>query len=444
MTMAASIGSELVMMLALMGGGGDIVSALPAKEYFEFRQIEPALDKLIELAATEPATGKAQIAQLFALKQLASEAAALKKSPQLADYRQVLKEIAAGKKGADKTGFAAEYASRVLTALDGAKAPLVVRGNWRQGAAWIPGHVTFLAGFDSKDRKPGDPLSPDLTSLVRLLPKEAMTPMFTQIEKLGNIRLERLVVGVAQGADDSPEVFVRLTGKANPKWIGDAFADSATITEKSIAGREVRLVELRGGGGEPDLAIVDDSDLLIAGVATVKVKKLGVEEKPEPAPKRAAQVEKMLGLMRGGSDAGASAVMGSLKEDLAKVPVEASMIAIGTVPATMRLGMPIPLPEKIFAHGFRGAGGADLRLKGTMSGENDAKQFAQTVTEGRDAGLKQLAQIQGKAPPGLNPTALAVMLQSIQVQSEGSAIQMQMLVPNDALISLPAMWFIGR
>ena len=436
--------SGLFSLLALMGGGGDLVSALPAKDYFEYRQIEPSIDKLVELAATEPATGKAQLAQLFALKMLVGDVAALRKSAKLAEHRQVLKEIADGKKAADKCGFAAEFAGRALAALEGKKFALAPRGNWRQGAAWIPGHVTLLAGFDTKDRKPEDPVGPDFTETLRFLPKEAKEPMFVEIEKLGNVRLERLVVGLAPMGNSNAEIFLRMTGKANPKWIASLFGDSMTMTEKSIAGREVRLLEGRKGN-EPTVALIDDTEMLVAGSAVQDVRKLrpGEKAEPEPAPKRTIQIEKMLALVRGGSDAGPSAMTGGLKGELAKVPVEAGLIAVGEFPPVMKTGAPFPMPEKILAHGVRSPAGIALSATATMAGANEAKQFAQTISEGRDSAVKQLGQVQGNAPPGVNMAAIGVMLQSIQVQSEGVAVQLQMLVPSEALHSLP-MGMVGR
>ncbi|HEX3313825.1 MAG TPA: hypothetical protein VHR72_02985, partial [Gemmataceae bacterium] len=409
--------SGLFSLLALMGGGGDLVSALPAKDYFEYRQIEPTIDKLVELAATEPTTGKAQLAQLFALKMLASDVAALKKSPKLAEHLLMLKEIADGKKAADKCGFAAEFAGRALTAHGRTKTLLAPRGNWRQGAAWIPGSVTFLAGFDTKDRKADGPAGPDYTEIVRQLPKEMKEPMFAEIEKLGNVRLDRLVMGMAPMGNNM-EIFVRMTGKANPKWITNLFGDSMTMTEQSIAGREVRLLESRGND-QPSVALIDDTEMLVAGPAIFETRKPRPGEKAEPAPKRTAQVEKMLALVRGGSGAGPSAMTGNLKAELAKVPIEAGLVAVGTIPAPMKMGSPFPMPDKILAHGVRSAGGIALHVSATMSGENEAKQFAQTINDGRDAGLKQIGQMAGKAPPGLNPAAIGVMLQSIQVTSEG-------------------------
>src|SRR5437588_264398 len=71
---------------------------------------------------------------------------------------------------------------------------------WKEGAAWIPSSVRFFAGFEA--RGPG----------VRnqLLP---VTPYLADaIEKVGNVRLDRVVVGLEPLAKDNFEFFVRITG----------------------------------------------------------------------------------------------------------------------------------------------------------------------------------------------------------------------------------------
>jgi hypothetical protein len=432
MAMAAT---PLVFLMALMGGGGaDLVSALSAKDYFEVRQIEPTVDKLIELASADPKTGKAQLAQLFALKHLSAEVAELKKSPKIGEYRSLLRQIADGKKAADTCGFAAEYAGRVLTALDGGKGTISPRGSWQDGAAWIPGHVTLLAGFDSKDQKVGESSTPDLSMILKNMPKQVKEMMFDELDKVGNVRVERLVAGMAPIGDDNAEMFVRLTGKANGKWLVDALGKFGEVTEKSVAGRNVRIL-LPRGEGEPALAFIDDSELLIGGLANTSVRKPRQGEAPEPKPNRTAQIEKMLALVGAGS-ASDNVMRGKLKDELAKVPAEARAIAVGTVPATMANGAPFPMPEKIFAHACRGPGGMDVRVKATMKGEGEAKQLVQTIAQGRDSTLKQIAQAKGNLPAGIDLTGVVSVLESIQIQSENASVQIQMLVPPNALSSM--------
>ena len=125
---------EMIFPIALLVGGGsmDIVSSLPAKEYFKAREMEVSANRLMELAAQSPDSPKNQIGQLFALAHLANEPDLLKKSPKLAEHRRLLGEIAQGKKANDPNGFAVQYAERVLLALDGQQPPPARNGRGKK------------------------------------------------------------------------------------------------------------------------------------------------------------------------------------------------------------------------------------------------------------------------------------------------------------------------
>ena len=45
--------------------------------------------------------------------------------------------------------------------------------------------------------------------------------------------------------------------------------------------------------------------------------------------------------------------------------------------------------------------------------------------------------------PGLNFNSLVTLLESIQVQPDGGAMQMRMLIPPDAVMGLPGFLFLG-
>ena len=275
-----------------------------------------------------------------------------------------------------------------------------------------------------------------------MLPKQAKQPVFEGIEKFGNVRVDRIVLGVIRGKNDSPDMCVRITGKWNPTWALAEMPAGAKIAKRTIAGRSVQLIEPRLG--VPALAIVDDSDVLVTGLmnSRVEVKVVNGKQAVVEHPADADGIEKMLALV---AKPGDDALHGTLKDDLAKVPAAACGIVVGTIPAPMRDGAPFPMPERIFAHATRGPGGLDVRVKATMKGENDANQLVQTIAQGRDAALKQLAQLQGKAPPvpGMDLSGITSLLESIQLQSDGGGVQLQMLVPPNAMSNLPA-WWIGQ
>src|SRR4051794_29528159 len=116
------IGFAEILLLALMGGGmnsTDLVALVPPGHYFQSRQIEVSLDKMVELAGRDPKDPKTQVQQLVALRHLADESDKLKKAANYAALRAALEAIAQGKKGADATGFAPEYGQNVLDKIDG-------------------------------------------------------------------------------------------------------------------------------------------------------------------------------------------------------------------------------------------------------------------------------------------------------------------------------------
>src|SRR4051794_27296380 len=103
--------AEILVIFGMLAGGGrvDIISTLPAKEYFKARDIEVSADKLMELAVQTPESGKKQFAQLMALSHLAGEPDLIGKSTKAAEYQKTLGDIASGTKAADPQGFAADY-----------------------------------------------------------------------------------------------------------------------------------------------------------------------------------------------------------------------------------------------------------------------------------------------------------------------------------------------
>ena len=115
-----ALGFAEVLVLALMSGGmasADLVSLVQPQHYFQARKIDVSIDRMVDIANTEPKDAKAQIMQLTALRYLADETEAFKKAPNYATNRQALEAIAQGKKAQDPLGFAQDYANRVLARL---------------------------------------------------------------------------------------------------------------------------------------------------------------------------------------------------------------------------------------------------------------------------------------------------------------------------------------
>jgi hypothetical protein len=191
-----------ILVVALLAGGQtttDLVTLIQPEHYFQARQIEVSLDKMVEVAGTDPVDPKAQIMQLTALRYLISESEDLKKSPKYAAHRQVLDQIAQGKKAQDSLGFAREYAGWVLAKLDGTKVTPAKAPKLREDAiAWFPGDTTFAAAFDFRHvRKAGVPHDA-LKEIRRLIPEREKKEMYEFIEKTGNVRVDRFAFGMAR------------------------------------------------------------------------------------------------------------------------------------------------------------------------------------------------------------------------------------------------------
>src|SRR5262245_61707490 len=186
---------ELLVLLVTSAGGqpADLASVLAPADYFQARNIEVSFDKLTELAAKEPADGAAQMAQLLALRTLGEDAAKFKKSAKYAAQRQMIEDVAAGKKAQDKLGFAKEYAQRTLALLDGGKAPPSPSAGTREEAlAWFPAGITFVASIGYQPA--GSPAAPKAftSELLKKMPAEVKAELYKIVDTIGNVRVERL------------------------------------------------------------------------------------------------------------------------------------------------------------------------------------------------------------------------------------------------------------
>lgn len=92
--MVAFSGVGLLAILLGTGTSTDLASLVPAEDYFRVRGIAVSVEKLVELAGTEPKDGKTQIQQLLALRLLGEDAAKVKKSQDFAKHVALIKAIA--------------------------------------------------------------------------------------------------------------------------------------------------------------------------------------------------------------------------------------------------------------------------------------------------------------------------------------------------------------
>ena len=280
---------------------------------------------------------------------------------------------------------------RPLVALDGGKQETPKVAGWKEGAAWLPKTVTLLAGFDAGGPKPGEQRLPDLTPFFGMMSKEEKKELLVVIEKLGNIRIDRVVFGLGDADKDNFEIFLRVTGKANPDWLAEAFKGVKVEERAGGSGPKVRIIRpLHANGKGPAMAIVGDTDFLLAGLES---KNRLVGGPMFVASADTTTLDKMLALV---AKPGPDATQGALKGDIAKIPAAAVGVVVGEVPSWMRKDAPFPVPQKILAHAKRTDDVINLQVQATLDGEDNAKKLVHLIGQARDAGLDQLAKLQGQ------------------------------------------------
>ncbi len=420
-----AVGFMEILALVLLSGGlnsTDLVGLVEPAHYFKSRQIEPTLDRMIDIVIEDPKTPKAQDRQLFSLRYLADQADNFKKAGNYATNREAIEEIAQGKRANDPQGFAQEYAKRVLAKLDGVKPTVAKIRPMREDALnWFPADVRFATALDLRQAQ--DPGDDALKELLKLMPNNAKSQMYDQIEKLGNMRIERAAFGVV-GAEKpgDQKLFVRITGKANPEWLAALLQASAfgnVQSKKSKAADGTPILTLTDNQG-PIMMLIGDTDLLVVGFKQhngrhedVVAELLDVRAKKKP-----------------------HAATGTLKGPLGKIPDKAVAFMVGDLPEDMKRefrGLIDPVPSKISAYVERSAKGLDVKLEATLANAEDAGAFLKKIGAARKEAVTALQQAM-KEPigPGMPPLpfqAIINLVESVQVQGQAERVQAQGFVP---------------
>lgn len=423
-----------MLMLLIFAGdlGNDAVSLLDAEGYFKQRNIAISVSQMVELATQDPTSGKAQVRQLLALRWLADHAGAVKKDDSFANLLQQLQAVAEGQKAQDLQGFAAEYARHTVTALGGKlRQPEPPNSaNLRQAAlGWFPKSATFAAAMDLRS---GAALNSDTQKRIRdlltkMIPPPIKEQIYSTIENLGNVRVERIAFAFVEGnGNNQSKIFMRVIGKGNHKRLVAMLKETdPTLKVKelqSFRGRSITLID--PNSHELLLALIGDNDLLVAGL-------------PRPAINKEHEqvIQEALDVRRGKSD---SVLTGPLAKHLEKVSAQAVALAVGALPQEMRRemtgpGSPLPvLPTTLVTELTAGKkGGYEFHLHGQLDNAEDAKAFAQGVEN-----LKQMALAQLQNPPlPINfPNAANLLkearkaLESLKVEVKESTAQGQMKI----------------
>lgn len=415
--------TEILLLLFLSGGGAstDLASLLPAPTYFKSRGIDISVEKAVELAGKDPVDGKTQIAQLVALRYLADESAKLKGAPNYEQHRRLLAAIAAGQKANDSQGFAKEYATHVLAALDG-KSVMLATGSLRDDAVrWFPANAKIVAALDTRMIRSDGPAKSNLVELLKMLPKEMVETAFGVVEKVGNIRIDRIAFAYIDDptGQQMGEIYVRFSGKANQAWLLDGFKELNMQAKSSKGPGGEKITMLLKPNQAPGIMLVGESDLVLAGFQ-----------------KNQANHEDLLNKvldLRGGKLKHAGE--GLLKTELAKVPEKACGLVVGSLPAEAFVGAPFPLPVMINGHILRVRNALDVNLAGSMANNDDAGQLVKAMSQFRTEGINGLKQLQGAAAPipGMPVDSMIQMLDSMQVEAQANVARLRLLMPSDVI-----------
>jgi hypothetical protein len=435
------MGAMELLMVALLAGGNalpDAVSFVPPRDYFQVREIQVSAEALIELAAKEPKDAKTQVQQLLALRQLDEDAAELKKAPKYADYRRTLEQIAAGAKAQDPQGFAKEYAQRLLARLDGKKPPAVESMPARKALDWFPANANLIYITDLTGGGKGSGIGLPLDALFKMIPPQAKNELYGALEEIGNVRVQRIALATAPGEMDKKnprhEIFIRITGKANPDWIAALAKNKGGLVaepKKGPAGESLiylREPEAQPGGQfrRPALALLDDRDLLIAGY-----------DGPLGGPNDKS-LEKLFAV-RDGRQPGIT--KGPLQPRLQKISPKAVGLLVADLPPEWNEGFPGGVQvSKIDAAMVPDQGGLDVHAAVTLSNPQQAATAVQGVSQARKQAIDALKQVQDMPPfPGLPIVALINALETVQVQQQDEQMLIRLVVPAELMRGLPTM-----
>ena len=432
-----------ILILALMSGGinsADLVDLVQPTHYFQYRQWEPSVDKMADMASEDPKDAKGQIAQLTCLRYLAEETAALKKSPRYAEHRKALETIAQGNKAQDSLGFAKEYANRVLLKLDNKKPEAVKLRPVREHALdWFPASATLAGAIDRQCSGQAGAGNDPLKDLLKLMPEREKKQMYEFIEKSGNIRMERAAFAWVEGTGKrNGKIFARFTGKGNQDWMVAAFnmidgGRGRMQIKVTDDGKGTRITLAQPQNGPPVIMLVGNTDLLVVGYERDK----------------AQHDDLVTEVLDARSKKKPSATTGPLKDRLAKIPDKAVALLVGEVPDELKreFGRVFdPMPTKVTAFIERAKQGLDVQVETSAANTEDAGKLVRKVGELRKEGIKGLKdEMQQPQRPGTPPIpfqALINLLETLQVQSKDEKVQIRAFVPDGLIQQMSSGWML--
>jgi hypothetical protein len=432
---------EILVLLALSGGvSNDLASLVNAEDYFKARNIDIKVEKMVELVGNQPADAKASFGQLLAIRWLGQHAAEAKKDKKA---RDLLQQIADGKKAQDPQGFSRFYAQRTLAQLDGKPVPapeLPQNSLKEEGALWFPEQCNFYGGFDLRSSGPAKPEEEARLHdrFWKMVPDPGKEQVYKFGESVGNVRIDRFTGAFLPDAKEHKKsrIYLRLTGKADPERFA-AFMSREMIGRRDPNQQGAQIKREKGPKGEsilvisaekrpPVIALIGDTDFIIAGCE-------GDDEDHRAVLQQVLEVRagKQLNL-----------TTGPLGGSLRRAPAGAFALVMGDPPAEMRRDFtrgnsPLKvLPQTSTLYATRNKG-LTIGFEAKMSKPEEAKEFAAAVGQLKQMGIDGLKQI----PDELKIKTESIeqfrkALGSIQVKAEGTTVKGGAEVPGSALEAL--------
>jgi len=426
----------LFVLLSFGSNSRDLVSYLNADDYFKSRQVEVTVEKMLDLAAKSPVDGKDQVMQLLAIRKLTANPAEARRDRRV---RALLAEIAEGKKGKDRLGFAEEYARRALAQLDGKQiaTSIMPKNSLRSEAfKWFPKDAALVAGFDLRPVEgiPAVEVGALQEAVTKFTRQTNMEEIFDFIEKVGNIRLDRFSVGLApdpQGGKNA-RIYVRITGKADHRRLVNFLRDTAKVEivrEERGADKEL-ITFLRAGNRPPVIAVVGDSDLLLGGYMRDEGDHMAI-------------LREMLEV-RGGKQQ--SVTTGPLADRLKKAHAQTFILMAGDITKELGLGpLGAPgvdgkqtLPKAVAMEATRKANGLDIVVDAVMENEADARRLADEASKGLRDGFEDIQrELKRKDVPKEASELLTKTLETVKIQAKAATISISIHVSNEVMKAVP-------
>jgi hypothetical protein len=426
----ASISPAIIFLLAISGHtGNDIVSMLPAEDYFQSRKIEVTAEKMLELAAKDPVDAKTSIQQLLAMRLLAEDPAKAKKAEGFAEHLKILQDIAAGKKSQDKLGFSKEYAAWAVARLTDKQTPQPppVKKLAENSINWFPTDVSFVLALDfTGETQFGQTKEARelVAAIAKQMPARDKTEIYDAVDEFGNVRIDRMAMGVTPRPKNRNERFYfRFTGKGDQELIaGFVLKNAGNLKSEKTKGPQNEPITILTGGPDVAFGMVGNSGFLIA-----------IEDGQQGDGSR---IKQMLEIRASEKP---SVFKGILADELKKVSDKANGLIVSTlIPPELAREFGPPngpfnsLPSAFVFEAERQKDGIDFRFQGKLATNDEAKAFIEDVLKLRGQAMIKM-KLEKDSPIPFD--GILKTLATMKLQAKDDTVSATMRLSNEVVVT---------